>query len=335
MKSYISSIFKYAILLGIGIILLVSAFRGQDLNILLNELERADYGWVIASTMACFLAHVLRALRWRMLIESLGHGSPTLLNTFYAVMIGYLANLAFPRMGEVSRCGAINKTNNIPLMKLIGTVIIERVADLLMLCMVIAIAIFLQFEVLSDFLYRSILSKLTGRIGDVTILIFAVTLLILAIALFFLMIKKKHLGFSGRMYNLYIDMKSGIVSVKNLENKTGFILCSILLWLFYGLSTYLCFFALASTSGLGPLAALSVLVFGSLAMIAPVQGGIGAFHWMVSEGLTIYDIQKSDGLAYALLTHSSQTLFIFFIGALSLILIMVKSSKQIKNEQAE
>lgn len=335
MKSYISSAFRYTILLVIGIALLLLAFRGQDLNRLLSDLKKADYEWVIASVIACFLAHVLRALRWRMLIRSLGHGSPSLLNTFYAVIIGYLANLAFPRMGEVSRCGVINRTDDIPLVKLIGTVIAERIADLLMLCMLIAIAIFLQFSLLSEFIYRNILIKLTGRIGDVTFLILAVFILILSLLFFYILIKRRKWGISARLYSLFIEMKDGILSVKDLDNKTGFIVSSILIWFLYGLSTYLCFFALAPTSELGTLAALSALVFGSLAMIAPVQGGIGAFHWMVSEGLTIYGIQKSDGLAYALLIHSSQTLFILFAGALSLILLIMRSSKKAKNEQAE
>lgn len=304
------------------------AFRGQDIGSLLNDLEEADYRWVLASVIASFFAHGIRAYRWRMMIQLLGHGSPSLLNTFNAIIIGYLANLAFPRMGEISRCGVINKTDGIPVIKLIGTVVVERIADLLVLSIIIAIAIFLQFSLLSEFLYNSVLIKLRGKLGDITILIFATTLLVLAIVFFFILLKKKSWGISVRIYNVYTDMKSGILSIKSLENKTGFLISSVLIWAFYGLSTYLCFFALGSTSGLDLMAALSVLVFSSLGMIVPVQGGIGAFHWLVSEGLTIYDIQKSDGLAYALLIHSSQTLIILLVGSISLILILLRSTKK-------
>lgn len=327
MKAIILSALKYSVLLLIGIALLVLAFRGQDLNKLLIDLQKADYRWVMASLFAGFLAHGVRAYRWRMMIASLGHGSPSLLNTFYAVLIGYLANLAFPRMGEVSRCGVINKTDGIPLIKLIGTVVAERIADLLMLCIITAIAILLQFGLLSKFLYTNLLIKLSGRMGDLTILIFAFFLLILALIFFFILLKKKHWGISSRIYKLFMDMRSGILSVKDLENKTGFVISTSLIWFLYWLSSYLCFFALSSTSGLGPMAGLSTLVFSSLAMIAPVQGGIGAFHWMVSEGLTIYGIHKSEGLAYALLIHSSQTIIILFTGALSLILLLMRSKK--------
>jgi uncharacterized protein (TIRG00374 family) len=336
LKSYISTL-KYLLLLAIGISLLVLAFKGQDLDALLRDLKRAEYGWVMASVAACIIAHILRAIRWRMMIRSLGHGTPSLLNTCYAVIIGYMANLAFPRMGEVSRCGVINRTDKIPIVKLIGTVIVERIVDLIMLCLVIGGAVFLQFKLLSNFLYNNIVLKFTGESGGkgssgiLPILLFLIILLVVAI---FILIRKKEWGISQKIHALLKDIRSGILSIKKLDNKSGFIITSVLIWVCYGFSTYLCFFALDSTSGLGAMAALSALVFSSLGMIAPVQGGIGAFHWMVSEGLTIYAIPKSEGLAYALLIHSSQTLLILFAGAISLIMLMVKSPKSTKNEQA-
>lgn len=331
MKRYISAL-KYILLLVLGVSLMVLAFRGQDWNKLLEDLREAEYIWVVTSLAACFLAHVVRAVRWRMMIRPLGHGTPSVLNTCYAVIIGYMANVAFPRMGEVSRCGVINKTNNIPIIKLIGTVIVERVVDLLMLLIILALGIILQFDLLSDFLYRNVLVKLDGNAGNLTILVFAVLTLLMAIGLFYVVMKKKQWGIKNKLYKLFMDMKSGIMSVKGLEDKAGFVFCSVLIWFLYGLSTYLCFFALDATSGLGALAALSALVFSSLGMIVPVQGGIGAFHYMVSEGLLVYDIPKSEGLAYALLIHSSQTILILFTGAISLILLMLKSTKTVRDE---
>lgn len=313
--------------------LLVLAFKGQDVNQLISDLKRADYKWVLASVVACFVAHIVRAIRWRMMIASLGHGTPTLLNTCYAVFVGYMANLAFPRMGEVSRCGVINKTDKIPIIKLIGTVIVERIVDLLMLIIVVALGIMLQFDLLTDFLYNNIMAKMNSGTVNLTVLILAVLILVLAIGFFYLLMKKKNWGIRNRIYILYIEMKSGILSIKDLKNKSAFIFCSVFIWTLYGLSIYLCFFALTSTSSLGLLASLSVLVFSSLGMIVPVQGGIGAFHFMVSEGLMVYDILKSEGLAYALLLHSIQTLLVIIAGAISVILLMIKSSKLSPDEQ--
>jgi uncharacterized protein (TIRG00374 family) len=334
LKQVIAKGFKYLILLLTGIVLLYFAFKEQDLNLLLEDLRKAEYAWVFASVFFAYLAHLIRAYRWRMMISSLGHGTPTLINTFYAVLIGYLANLAFPRMGEVSRCGVINKTDQIPIVKLIGTVVAERLIDLLMLGFIIFLAIVLQFGLLSDFLYSHLLIKLTGSEGHLTLLVFASCMLILMFVLFYSFKKREKLGIWAQIHKFYLDIKSGIFSIKSMGNKGGFIACSILIWLMYGISIYLCFFALKATTGLGPLVALSTLVFSSLAMIAPVQGGIGAFHWMVSEGLTIYGIERSEGLAFALLLHSSQTLIILITGSISLILLFINSPKKIGNEEA-
>lgn len=333
MKQFIAKSFKYLILLLIGIVLLYFAFKDQDLNLLLQDLRKAEYVWVFASVLFAYIAHLLRAYRWRMMISSLGHGTPSLINTFYAVLIGYLANLAFPRMGEVSRCGVINKTNQIPIVKLIGTVVAERLIDLLSLGFIIFLAIALQFGLLSDFLYSHLLIKLTGSSGQ-TLLVFVSCMLILMFVVFYIFKKREKLGIWAQIHKFYLDIKSGIFSIKAMGNKAGFIACSILIWLMYGISIYLCFFALKATTELGPLVALSTLVFSSLAMIAPVQGGIGAFHWMVSEGLTIYGIERSEGLAFALLLHSSQTLIILFTGSISLILLFINSPKKIGNDEA-
>jgi len=314
----------------VGILLLILAFSGQNLDKMLSDLRSAHFGWVFLSIITMLMAHVLRAYRWNLMIESLGHGKPSLFNTFHAVIIGYLANLAFPRMGEISRCGVIHKTNGIPVVKLFGTVLAERLADLLMLGIIVSLAIIFQFQLLSGFLFHNILIKLEGRTGDLTLLFFALILLILAVVFFFILMKQKKWGLSTRIFKFILGMKSGILSVKKMENKAGFLISSVSIWILYGLTTYYCFLALDVTSGLGFGAAISVLVFSSLAMIAPIQGGIGAYHWMVSEGLTVYGINKTDGLAYALLSHTSQTLIILFIGSLSLILLFMQ--KRPENE---
>ena len=334
MKQVIAKSFKYLILLLIGLVLLYFAFKEQDLNLLFEDLRRAEYVWVFASVLFAYLAHLVRAYRWRMMISSLGHGTPSLTNTFSAVLIGYLANLAFPRMGEVSRCGVINKTDQIPIVKLIGTVVAERLIDLLMLGFIIFLAIAIQFGLLSDFLYNNLLIKLTRSEGYFTLLVFVSCMLILMLVLFYIFKKREKLGIWYKIHKFYLDIKSGIFSIKAMGNKAGFIAYSILIWLMYGISVYLCFFALKATAELGPVVALSTLVFSSLAMIAPVQGGIGAFHWMVSEGLTIYGIERSEGLAFALLLHSFQTLIILFTGSISLILLFINSPKKIGNEEA-
>ncbi len=334
MKTSVPSIIKHLLLLALALLLLTLAFKGQDIDRLLSDLKAANYSWVLASAIIALLGHVLRAVRWNLLIETLGYNSPRLKHTFYAVMIGYMANLALPRMGEVSRCGVINKTDNIPVNQLIGTVIIERLADFITLIVIIAIAIMLQFKLIFKFIYDNVFLALTAKSVNFSVLAFSSLILLISVIVFFyIIIKKDHWHISKTIRNLWKGLAEGFTSVKDLQRKGAFILYSLSIWFTYYLSTYLCFFALNSTADLGFTAALSVLVFGSIGMIAPVQGGMGAYHWMVAEGLTLYAVERGDGLAYATIIHSSQTLSILLIGSVSLIMVMVISSKQLGNGQ--
>ena len=332
MKTRIVSAVKYLLLLLLAVSLLFLAFRGQNLEQLSADLKSANYGWVILSTLACLLAHLFRAYRWQMLIKTLEYSPPSIIKTFQAVMIGYLANLALPRMGEITRCGAIHKTNNIPVDKLIGTVIIERLTDVFMLMLVISLAIMLQFELIFKFLNQHIFSFIASKTSGSGFIFIIIALVMVSVALVIFAIKKSNFKVPGRLITLWQGLSKGLTSFYTLENKWGYVLYSILIWFFYYLSTYLCLFAISTTTHLSTYAALSILVFGSLGMIVPVQGGIGAFHFMVAEGLVLYAIKKSDGLAYATIIHSSQTLLILVIGGISLILMFTSSSKKAANE---
>ncbi len=278
------------------------------------------------------MAHILRAYRWRMMINTLGYGRPALLNTILAVFTGYLANLAFPRMGEVSRCGVLHKTDNIPLVKLIGTVVAERIIDVLMLFLITLAGILIQFNLLSEFIYKNVLIKLNSQSAGSGVLMLTILLISLIFAAIVLIIRKMRPGIFLKIFDLISDIQSGILSVRTINYKGLFIFYSLSIWGLYGLSAYLSFFALKSTAELGFTEAISTLIFSSFAMIAPVQGGIGAYHWMVSEGLTIYGIAKSDGLTYALITHSAQTLIVLLGGSISLIMLFIRSSKVKENE---
>lgn len=332
MKRSYYSVLKYLILLVAGIGLLFIAFKGQDFTKLILDLQKANYNWIFASILVGAMAHILRAYRWRMMINTLGYGRPALLNTILAVFTGYLANLAFPRMGEVSRCGVLHKTDNIPLVKLIGTVVAERIIDVLMLFLITLAGILIQFNLLSEFIYKNVLIKLNSQSAGSGVLMLTILLISLIFAAIVLIIRKMRPGIFLKIFDLISDIQSGILSVRTINYKGLFIFYSLSIWGLYGLSAYLSFFALKSTAELGFTEAISTLIFSSFAMIAPVQGGIGAYHWMVSEGLTIYGIAKSDGLTYALITHSAQTLIVLLGGSISLIMLFIRSSKVKENE---
>ncbi len=315
--------------------LLWLAFRGQDLQKILLDLQNANYFWVIASVMVSIVAHYIRGLRWKMLIKPLGH-EPSNANTYHAVMVGYLANLAVPRMGEISRCGVLNRTNKIPLNSLIGTVIIERIIDVLFLLSILVFSILLEYNRIFDFIKINILIPMFDKFSSSSILIYVfIGMLVIAIAVVYI-IKAYHekllkIKLYNKVFEILIGFKEGILSVLKMEKKGLFILYSVTIWFLYILSTYLCYFAIESTAGLSFTSAIFVMAVGGIGMSAPVQGGIGAYEATVQLGLLVYGIAAVNGLAYATLNHSSQILSILIFGSISLLYIFLKFRKN-KND---
>lgn len=315
--------------------LLWLAFRGQDLQKIVLDLRNANYFWVIASAMVSIVAHYIRGLRWKMLIKPLGH-EPSNANTYHAVMVGYLANLAVPRMGEISRCGVLNRTNKIPLNSLIGTVIIERIIDVLFLLSILVFSILLEYSRIFDFIKINILIPMFDKFSSSSILIYVfIGMLVIAVAVLYI-IKAYHekllsIKLYNKLFEILIGFKEGILSVIKMEKKGLFIVYSAAIWILYILSTYLCYFAIESTSNLSFSSAIFVMAVGGIGMSAPVQGGIGAYEATVQLGLLVYGIAAVNGLAYATLNHSSQILSILIFGSISLLYIFLKFRKN-KND---
>lgn len=311
---------KYFFLFLLGILAVYFVFKDQNQQQIFAQFKNANYYWVALSAVLVLAAHVVRAMRWRMLIEALG--KPVALNTtFYAVMVGYLANLAFPRLGEVSRCGVLTKKVNLSFTQLFGTVITERLVDLISLLLVTLLTIALQFQLIFNFLQQ----LLNAKTINITNLLIALAVFITLVFLLFYTIKKNY------NHNLVVkvlvfltDLKKGLSSILHLKNTWLFVAYTALIWALYILSVYAAFFALQATSSLSIAAAFCVIVFGSLGMIAPVQGGIGAFHFMVTKALQFYGIDAASGLTIATLMHTSQAIIVVVIGFLSLFLILRK-----------
>lgn len=311
--------------------LLWLAFRGQDLQKILYDLRNANYFWVIASALVSIVAHYIRGLRWKMLIKPLGH-EPSNANTYHAVMVGYLANLAVPRMGEISRCGVLNRSNKIPLNSLIGTVIIERIIDVLFLLSILVFSVLLEYNRIFDFIKINILVPMFDKFSNSSLIIYLIIgmLLIAILAIYVIRIYHKKLlsiKLYNKLYEIIIGFKEGILSVIKMEKKGLFILYSVSIWFLYILSTYLCYFAIESTSTLSFSSAIFVMAVGGIGMSAPVQGGIGAYEATVQLGLLVYGVAAVNGLAYATLNHSSQILSILIFGSISLIYIFLKFRK--------
>jgi len=315
---------KYCLLFFLGIAVLYFAFKDQNLHQIWLEIKTANIFWVCLSAFAVWLAHVFRALRWQMLYRSIRY-RVTFWNTYHAVMVGYLANLALPRFGEVARCSIIQKTEKVPMFASIGTVITERLFDVFVLLTTAIGMIIFQHSIVSDFLhdviYTQVLSKLSA-VGFLWLIPTVILIAVLVIMLFMLARKK----FGKKVLRMLVALRQGFSSFKKLNNKKTFVLYTLLIWVFYLLSMYFAFMAIPPTEHLGLSAAFTSIVFSGFAMAAPVQGGIGVFHWIVAQGLVLFGISFNDGLAYATLIHSSQILLILILGSLSLSISLSKQS---------
>ncbi len=308
--------------MGIGFLLLWLSFRKLDLLEIWYDIRDANYLWLIISLVFAIGAHIFRALRWNLLINSLKYKTK-LSTTFFAVMVGYLANTAVPRMGEFARCGVLSKKEKIPFNALFGTVISERIFDLITLFVIILLVIIFQVKSLGDFLkqlfgpfFIELFSNLTS------IIIFVGAILLTFVGLLFLIKtlkeKIKKIPFYNKIWEFLSGLFDGIKTIMKLRQKWLFLIYTFIIWFFYALMVYLPLLMLEETSHLTFVNGLTILAIGSLGIVAPVPGGIGAYHFIVKT--VLYEIFKVGGNAsgsYAVITHTGQTLLNVVIGSLS------------------
>lgn len=330
MRKGIIQISKFLAFLAVGILLLWFAFSNVNFTKLAAGLKEAEYSWLLLSVLFAFIAFVSRARRWVLLINPLGF-NPSVLNAFYALMTGYLANLALPRIGEITRCISLGKKAKIPVDQLIGTVVVERTIDFISLLIIMIILIFTSGGQIGLFLKESILDpvqhKILSLFGNTWIL--WVILFSLGIITMFLLVRYKKalrkIHFFSKMFDLTRGIINGLKTITNLERKWEFLFHTVFIWINYALMTWVVVFSLESTSHLTFGNSIFILVIGGLAMSAPVQSGLGAFHYIVSRGLLFVNgIPLEDGLVYALLAHESQLVFIAILGTISFFFILRK-----------
>jgi glycosyltransferase 2 family protein len=290
----------------------------------------ADFKWLVLALVIGFFSHLLRAMRWKMLLAPIGY-HPKLSNTFLAVMIGYFANMALPRLGEVTRCGVLNKYEKIPMNKSIGTVIVERSIDMVVFVVLFLINFIIFFDKLNKYVDEKVFRPLSEKFAYSEEAAFYLILLISfigIIVLFFFIFRKrlKKLHFYDKTREILLGFWHGLWSVSRIKKPVTFIFQSFLIWILYFLMIYVCIFSLDETSHLGIGAGLSMLIFGSIGIMV-VQGGIGIYPVIIAETLAIYGIQATTGYALGWLTWTAQTLLIVLVGILSLIILPILNRK--------
>jgi uncharacterized protein (TIRG00374 family) len=299
-------------------------YRIDRLEEMMASIEAADFFWVWLSLFFAILSHISRALRWRLQLIHLGYNA-SIKNSIFAVFVNYIANLAIPRIGEVTRCGVVKQYEKIPFTKSFGTVIAERTVDMVILLILTFIVMVTQYDVVLEFVNSNedVKQKIGGLMTNTMVPILILSLLAGGVILFFVLRRHiRHFFLYKKVKEFILNLYEGFKSVWALDAKWKFIGHTLFIWAMYYLMTYVCLFSFEFTSNITPMEALALFVMSSFGMVAPVQGGIGAWHFMVTRTLFVFGIAIVPfGNAYALVAHSSQTLLLIFTGLVSIILL--------------
>tara|TARA_B100001059_G_scaffold60449_2_gene56195 strand:+ start:2868 stop:3863 length:996 start_codon:yes stop_codon:yes gene_type:complete len=317
------------VFLTLGGVLFYWAIMNQDTDELWGQIKQVNLFWVGLSVFCGVISHLLRALRWNLLLEPMNYKASTV-NSFHAVIIGYLVNMALPRVGEITRPAILGKLEKIPFNKLLGTVLIERVVDIFITLFLAGIIFIIQFQLIIDFVQKLLLNQ---NIPSIIILLGLITVFVIALYLAYL----KRNWFYGipiiQKFKTFIyGIIDGIKTIYSLRRKGLFIAYSLMIWTMYFLMPFLIFYAFDGTAHLGISAGFTVLLFGTIAMIIPIPGGIGTFEVIVPEALNIYGVSSSVADSYTLMTHAIQFLVIFCVGIFSTVYVIFKLKKANNNE---
>lgn len=338
MKKNLITTLKYGFFIGLAALFVWLSTR--DLNAekwaeLEDALSRANYLLLIPVLLLLLLSHYVRALRWRLLIQPLGY-TPSRINVFLGVMIGYFVNLGAPRLGEVLKCTVLARYEKVPADKLVGTIVAERAFDLICLLIFFGLAFIIEFDVISAMTVSKILPAFMNAEGSISYaklgaILGGLVLVFLLIA--FLFIRFGHINVIQKIKLFLRGIWQGIISIRRIERKGVFLFQTALIWVLYLVSTWLGFFALSATSGLGLNQAVVVLAMGSVGMIIS-PGGIGAYAYLIQQTVAFYNIPETPyGLALGWLLWFGQFVIFIISGVVSFILLPI-INKQKANEKS-
>lgn len=333
MQSRLKAVFKYILIIGATAFLIWFSLRGLNVepgedkwDYLVRTWRMAHKGWLFFMAILAIVSHILRAERWRMLLVPAGYKT-TLTYSFLSLMVGYLINLVVPRGGEVSRCYNLYKLDKTPAEISFGTVVVERIVDLLCLLILLIVAFIIESDKLFQFL-ETLPWSTSGQSSKLVVLLFLLVGVILVGVVFYLILKrnKKVQAFVAKMW---MGFKEGLLSVFKLENKALFVFHSLAIWFLYFLMSYAVIQAFPQTQHLGFSAVLSLFAIGSIAMAAPLPGGAGSYHVLVPKGLVfLYAIPESDAVAFTFIFHGWQTAIMIVMGAIAVLVSSLLMKKQ-------
>lgn len=332
MKKRLTNILQYLLFLGLGVFLIwwsLHQIPDDKWGEFKKSLQTARYWLLVPVFLILSASHLIRAIRWRILMQPMGY-RPSLLNTFFAVMIGYFANLAFPRLGEVLKCTLLAKYEKVPAEKLVGTIVAERAVDVISLGIVFLLALISQFAIVGDFAHQLFKQLFENRAGSFSLVKMGTVLLIIGILLLMIRVwfnQFAHLKIVIVAKRILRGIWEGLSSIRKLQQKGWFLFYSILIWSLYILGTWVGLMATTGTSHLGLPDAISALAFASIGMII-TPGGIGAYAYFMAKVLEKNNIPFELGFANGTLQWFAQFMIVVLVGSLCMILLPFYNKKK-------
>ena len=307
---------KTLLFASIGVSLLYFAFKGVDLKAVGKEMGSAKLEWIGLSMLVGLGAVISRGMRWKLVLDSMGYRSSSW-RTSCAIGIGYLINMVFPRAGEVARATALRRSDKIPVDVLLGTIIVERLIDLIIVSILLGLTLILTYPELQKLLASTQGRESVANEGGIPWLWIALALGLLVAWLLRKRFFETALG--QRVQSFLRGLAQGFTSIVRLDKPWAYLGHTAFIWASYFVMIYVCFFALPATENIQVDQSLFVMMAASMGIVVPVPGGVGAYHYLVAKALEVLAVPYPEGLAFATLVHASQTIMLMSTGVIGFI----------------
>ncbi|MDC1514770.1 flippase-like domain-containing protein [Polaribacter sp.] len=316
MNSTRKKILKTTLPLLLGGVLVWYSLAGMDQEKMITHLKTANYGWIFLGLFFGVLSHLSRAYRWKFMLAPMGY-KPKFTNSVLAVLIGYFVNIAIPRAGEVSRATVMVNYENIPFQKGFGTIVAERIADMIMMFLIIGITLFFQF----DYILALVSENFNPiKIGFLLLGIIGATIV------FTSFVKKAKQGFLLKIKNFILSLVEGVTSILKMEKKWAFIFHTFFIWTMY---VAMFWATIPAIQGLEvPVGGILVGFIAGGFSIAATNGGIGSYPLAVTGAFLLFNVPESPSEAFGWIMWSAQTLMIIVFGGLAFLVLPIYNKKK-------
>ncbi|MDG1954726.1 MAG: lysylphosphatidylglycerol synthase transmembrane domain-containing protein [Polaribacter sp.] len=311
MNNTVKKSLKIVLPLALGGFLVWYSLSNISIDVLIGYFKNAKYSWIFLGLFFGVLSHLSRAYRWKFMLEPIGY-KPKFTNSVLAVLIAYLVNLAIPRAGEVSRAAVMANYENVPFEKGFGTIVAERIADLIMMLIIVAITLFVQFDFIYDLLTKNF---------DPTKIILLLVALIIGFFVFSSFVKKAKKGFLLKIKTFVAGLVEGVTSIFKMKSKWAFIFHTVFIWAMY---VAMFWATIPAIDGLNvPIGGVLIGFIAGGFSIAATNGGVGLYPIAVAGAFALFGIDEEPAYAFGWIMWTAQTAMIVIFGGLSFLVLPI------------